>query len=44
MAFDKFLSEGSFIILSGTRKLLFSLMKEMVSCGKRSDSTFSSFD
>jgi len=39
--FDKFFSEGSFIILSGTKKLL---VKEMLSCGKRSDSTFCSFN
>lgn len=42
--FDKFFSEGSFIILSGTKKLLFSLVKEMLSYGKCSDFTFCSFD
>lgn len=42
--FDKFFSEGSFIILSGTKKLLFSFVKEMISCGKCSNSTFCSFD
>lgn len=42
--FDKFFSEGSFIILSGTKKLLFSFVKEKTSCGKCSDSAFCSFD